>query len=112
MKSFMRNQTYPNGSIVQGYYTEEAVEWALNYSNPNNPIGFLKSRHEGRFTGKETIGNKVITIDPNLFHHTHFHVLQQMSIVFKYLDKQKKLLRDNLGRNESWLANERMRKIH
>jgi hypothetical protein len=38
--------------------------------------------------------------------------LQQMSIVFEYLDEQKEvLLRDNPGHNESWLANEQMRKF-
>jgi hypothetical protein len=35
-----------------------------------------------------------------------------MSIVSKYLDENKEvLLRDNHGRNESWLANEHMRKF-
>jgi hypothetical protein len=35
-----------------------------------------------------------------------------MSIVSKYLDEHKEvLLRDNQGRNESWLANQHMRKF-
>jgi hypothetical protein len=35
-----------------------------------------------------------------------------MSIVSEYLDEHKEvLLRDNPGRNESWLVNERMRKF-
>jgi hypothetical protein len=35
-----------------------------------------------------------------------------MSIVFEYFDEHKEvLLRDNPGRNESWLANEPMRKF-
>jgi hypothetical protein len=39
-------------------------------------------------------------------------MLQQMSIVFEYLDEHKEvLLRDNPRRNESWLANEHMRKF-
>jgi hypothetical protein len=62
--------------MVQGYCTEEAIEWALNYTDPTNPIGVLKSRHEGRLTGKGTIGKKAITPDPDLFCHTHFHVLK------------------------------------
>jgi hypothetical protein len=67
--------------MVQGYCTEEAVEWALNYVDSTNPIGVPKSHHGGRLTGQGAIG-KAITPDPDLFHHTHFHVLQQMSIVF------------------------------
>jgi Tat protein secretion system quality control protein TatD with DNase activity len=30
LKSFVRNRAYPEGSIVHGYCTEEAVEWILN----------------------------------------------------------------------------------
>jgi hypothetical protein len=76
LKSFVRNRAYPEGSMVQGYCTEEAVEWALNYADLSKPIGVPKSHHEGRLTGKGTIGKKAITLDPHLFHCTHFHVLQ------------------------------------
>jgi hypothetical protein len=62
--------------MVQGYYAVEAVEWALNYAKLSNPIGVPKSRHEGRLTGKEIIGKKAITPDPQLFRCAHFHVLQ------------------------------------
>jgi hypothetical protein len=107
LKSFVRNRAYPEGCMVQEYCTEEAVEWALNYGNPSNPIGVPKSHDEGRLTGKGTIGKKAIAPDPHLFCCTHFHVLQQMSIMSEYLNGHKEvLLRDNLGCNESWLANE------
>jgi hypothetical protein len=97
--------------MVQGYYIEEVVEWALNYVNLSNLSGVLKSHQEGRLTGKGTIGKKAITLDPHLFHCAHFHVLQQMSIVSEYLNDHKEvLLRDNPGRNESWLTNENIRK--
>jgi hypothetical protein len=92
LKSFIRNQAYPEDNIVQGYCTEEVVEWALNYADPSNPIGVPKSRHEGRLTGKGMIGKKAITPDPHLFHCAHFHVLQQMSIVSEYLDEHKEVL--------------------
>jgi hypothetical protein len=98
--------------MVQGYCTKEAIEWALNYVDSTNPIGVPKSLHEGRLTGKETIRKKAITPDLDLFCHAHFHVLQHMSIVSEYLDEHKEmLLRDNLGRNELWLANEHMIKF-
>jgi hypothetical protein len=107
LKSFVRNRAYSEGSMVQGYCTEEAMEWTLNYADPSNPISVPKSRHEGRLTEKWTIGKKDIIPAPNLFRCTHFHVLQQMSIMSEYLDEHKEvLLRDNPERNESWLANE------
>jgi hypothetical protein len=64
LKSFVRNRVYPEGGMVQGYCTEEAVEWALNYADLSNPIGVSKSRHERRLTGKGTIGKEAITPDP------------------------------------------------
>jgi hypothetical protein len=84
LKSFIRNQAYPEGSMVQRYCTEEAVEWALNYADLSNPIGVPMSHLEGRLIEKGTIGKKAITLDPNLFHCTHFHMLQLMSIVSEY----------------------------
>jgi hypothetical protein len=87
--------------MIQGYRTDETVEWALNCANLSNPIGVPKSRDERSLTGKGTIGKNAITVDPNLFCCAHFHVLQQMSIVFKYLDEHKEVsVRDNPGHNE------------
>jgi hypothetical protein len=71
-----------------------------------------KSHHEGRLTGKGTIGKNATTPYPDLFHRAHFHMLQHMSIVSEYLDEHKEmLLRDNPGQNELWLANEHIRKF-
>jgi hypothetical protein len=61
--------------MVQEHCTEKAVEWALNYNDPSNPIGVPKSHHEGRFTGKGVIGKKAITPYPYLFCCAHVHVL-------------------------------------
>jgi hypothetical protein len=88
LKLFVRNGDYSEGSVVQGYCTN------------------------GMLTGKGTIEKNVITPNPNLFQHTHFHMLQQMSIASKYLDQHMEvLLRDNPRCNESLLANEHMRKF-
>jgi hypothetical protein len=75
LKSFARNRAYPEGSMVQEYCTEEAVEWALNYVDLSNSIGIPMSCHEGRLTGKGTIGKNALTPDPHLFHCAHFHML-------------------------------------
>jgi hypothetical protein len=76
LKLFIRNQAYHEGSMVLGYCIEEAIKWALNYTDPNNLIGVPKSHRECMLTGKWIIGNKAITPDPHLFHCAHFHVLQ------------------------------------
>jgi hypothetical protein len=76
LQSFVRNRAYLEDNMVQGYCTEEAMEWALNYADPSNPIDVSKSRHKGRLTGKGTIMKKAVTLDPHLFCCSHFHVLQ------------------------------------
>jgi hypothetical protein len=112
LKSFVRNRAYPEGSMVQEYCIEKAVEWALNYADPSNLLDVPRSHHEGRVIQKGTIGKKGITPDPGLFCCAHFHVLQQISIVSEYLDEHKEvLLRDNPGHNGSLLVNEHMRKF-
>jgi hypothetical protein len=69
-----------------------------------------KTRDHGH--ARADLMKKAITSDPHLFRYTHFHVLQQISIVSEYLAEHKEvLLRDNSGRNKSWLANEHMRKF-
>jgi hypothetical protein len=75
LKSFGGNRAYAEDGMVQGYCTEKAVEWALNYADPSNPIGDSRSRHEGTLTRKGTIGKKTIIPDQYLFGCAHFHVL-------------------------------------
>jgi hypothetical protein len=112
LKLFVRNQAYPEGSMIQRYCIEEAMEWILNYADPSNQISVPKSGYEGRLTRKGIIRKKAITPDSNLFRCTHFHVLQQMPIVFEYLNEHNEMLfRDNPECNESWLINKHMRKF-
>jgi hypothetical protein len=39
LKSLVHNRLFPEGAIVRGYETIEAVEWAMGYMDPQNPIG-------------------------------------------------------------------------
>jgi hypothetical protein len=59
LKSFVRNRAYLEAIMVQGYYTEEAVEWVLNYADPSNLISVPKSRREGGSQKKEPLGRRL-----------------------------------------------------
>jgi hypothetical protein len=39
LKSLVHNRLFPEGAIARGYETIEAVEWAMGYMDPQNPIG-------------------------------------------------------------------------
>jgi hypothetical protein len=59
LKSFIRNRAYPEGSMVQGYCTEEDVEWALNYSDLSNLIGVPSVIMMGGSSKKRPLGRKL-----------------------------------------------------
>jgi hypothetical protein len=48
-----------------------------------------------------------ITLDPNLFHNTHFLMLQQMFIVSEYLDEHKEVFHRDImdAMNHGWQMN-------
>ena len=74
-KSLIHNRSFPEGCIVRGYGTTEAMEWAMCYIDPQNPIGVLRSRREGRLACVGTLGKKSITPDRNAFNQAHFLML-------------------------------------
>jgi hypothetical protein len=72
----VHNRLFPKGAIVYGYETIEAVEWAMGYMDPQNPIDVPHSRHEGRLSGVGTMGKRSVTPDADAFQKAHFTVIQ------------------------------------
>ena len=54
-RRYVRNRFRPEGGMVEGWSTEEAIEFYTYYLDIKR-VGVLKSRHEGRLRGKGTIG--------------------------------------------------------
>jgi hypothetical protein len=67
LKSFVHNRLFLEGVIVRGYETTKAVEWAMGYMDPQNPIGVPRSRHEGRLSGVGTMRKRSVTPDADAF---------------------------------------------
>ena len=61
-RRYVRNRFRPEGGMVEGWSTEEAIEFYTYYQDINR-VRVLESRHAGRLGGKGTIGEKSITID-------------------------------------------------
>mgnify|MGYP003702554993 CR=1 FL=1 len=49
-KSHVRNIAKLKGSIIEGYKTEEAIEFYMDYMYETNLIGVPRSHHEGRLS--------------------------------------------------------------
>ena len=60
LKKYVRNRSSPEGCIAKGYGAEEVIEFYVDYIDELRPIGVPLSRHEGRLSGKGTLGRKKI----------------------------------------------------
>ena len=58
LKKYVHNRARPEGSISKGYGTEEVIEFCVDFIPGIKSIGLSESRHEGRLSGKGTLGMK------------------------------------------------------
>ncbi|KAL4582074.1 hypothetical protein LXL04_006613 [Taraxacum kok-saghyz] len=106
-KGYVRNRYRPEGSIVEGYVTEEVIEYCSDYLQGVTSIGIPISRHEGRLAGTETIGLKNVIPNREDLQLAHFTVLQHMTIIAPYINEHKRMLEmANRGRSKRWLITE------
>jgi hypothetical protein len=108
LKSYVRNCAHPEGSIMEGYTTEDMVECCADYIKDENRIGLLIPLHEGRLRGRGRMGQKsFVDRDYNSISEAHFSVLQQLKIAAPYIEEHlSELRRDNIGRTEAWIMKE------
>ena len=93
LKHYVRNRAHPEGSIVEGYVTEEVVEFSLDFMARLDPIGVPRSIHEGMLEGYRTNGKKKIQPTRDEYHQAHFIVLDHRQEVSPYLTEHKDFLR-------------------
>jgi hypothetical protein len=89
LKSLVHNQLFLEGAIVRGYETIEAVEWAMGYMDPQNPIGVPHSQHEGRLSGVGTMEKRSVTPDADAFQKAHFTMIQQVQLIIPFANGHK-----------------------
>jgi hypothetical protein len=113
LKSYVQNRAHLEGSIMEGYTTEEVVECCADYVKDGKMIGLLIPLHEGRLRGRGRgrMGQKSFDDrDYNSVSEAHFSVLQQLEIVAPYIEEHlSELHRDNNGRTEAWIMKEHRR---
>ena len=110
LKKYVHNRARPEGSISKGYGTEEVIEFCVDFIPDLKPIGVPQSRHEGRLSGKGTLGKKAtISMDGHSFTQAHYTVLQNSTLVAPYIEEHKNILRSkNPGKSDSWITKEHM----
>ena len=58
LKKYVHNRARPEGSISKGYGTKEVIEFCVDFIPDIKSISLPESRHEGRLSGKVTLGKK------------------------------------------------------
>jgi len=88
LRKYVQNRYMPEGCMVEGWSTEEAIEFCTYYLGLNR-IGVPVSRHEGRLQGRGTIGERSVRVEVDAFWQAHFVVLRQASILSPYIKEHK-----------------------
>jgi hypothetical protein len=60
LKKYVQNHARPDRSISKGYGIEEVIEFCVDFIPDLKPIGVPQSCHEGRLSGRGTLGRKRI----------------------------------------------------
>ena len=75
LKKYVHNRARPEGSMSKGYGTEEVIEFCVDFIPDIKSIGLPESRHEGRLSGKGTLGKKaMICRDGHSLTQAHYTV--------------------------------------
>src|SRR3954471_17684832 len=74
------------------------------------PLGVPESRHEGRLSGKGTLGKKaVICRDGRSFTQEHYTVLRNSTFVAPYIEEHRNVVRSKFpGNADSWIEEKHM----
>ena len=64
-RSYVRNRFRPEGGMVEGWSTEQAIEFYTYYLDIKR-VRVTESRHVGRLRGKGTIGEKSVIVDDHV----------------------------------------------
>jgi hypothetical protein len=94
LKKYVLNHARPEGSIAKDYGTEEVIEFCVDFVPDLKPIGLPQLRHEGRLSGKGTIGKKsMICRVGHSLTQAHYTFLQNFILVALYIEEDKNIVR-------------------
>ncbi|KAK1642273.1 hypothetical protein QYE76_060078 [Lolium multiflorum] len=100
IKGYVRNRAHPDGSIVQGFLTEECISFCKNYLNEDDPhpVGLPANKHLGRFEGVgHNAGRRELDADQDDrrtdFNRAHLVALQHMNEVEPWVDQHINMIK-------------------
>ena len=113
LKGYVRSRARPEGSIIEGYLTEEVLGYCTEILKELESLGLPVPRHdEERVLGKGTVGRKVIKLSFKELNQAYLYILQQSDLVRPYVEEHMNLLRckrKHQGNSEKFYTDEHNR---
>ena len=106
LNRYVLNCAYPEGSMIEAYTTEEAVNCCTRYIQDGSVIGLPVPQHEGRTSRTGCTGRKVRTdVQYETVQEAHHSVLNQLVVMEPYVDKHLEEIHAAHGRQrtEAWV---------
>jgi hypothetical protein len=102
---YMRNKAFPKRSMIESYHIDKSVDCCIDYIKNKRAIGLPESRHEGKLSGKGTIGRKrFIDEDNQQLEKAHATILQQLAIVEPFIVQHENEIREeNDSQTKDWV---------
>nr|GEV50459.1 retrovirus-related Pol polyprotein from transposon TNT 1-94 [Tanacetum cinerariifolium] len=82
LKGYVRNRSRPEGSIVEGYVSEEVVNFSTSYIDGIPDIGVPESRHEALFNCKWVDNIRGVKVDKDGFTCVNLSTYSYSSVPF------------------------------
>ena len=87
LKSYVRNANRPEGSMVQSYVAEEAIEFCSEYLRGTRVIGLAYDDEDEHLNVTRGIsGGSIVTVARKLLNKAHRNVLQNSNDVQPYIE--------------------------
>jgi hypothetical protein len=106
------NRAHPEGSMIEAYTTEEAVNYCTRYIKDGRAIGLLVHPHKGRTSRMGWTWQKVRTNIPNaMIQEAHYSICHHLVVMETYVEKHMEELcatHDGQGM-EAWVQKEHKR---
>jgi hypothetical protein len=110
MKCYVHNRAHPEGSMIEGYTTEEVIECYVDYIKDGKPIGVPVSWHHGTLSRKGTKAAKsIIDATYEIVHEADFSVMHQLAVMRSYVEKHLQELRE---KNQDEVLIMKQHKLH
>ncbi|XP_076922093.1 uncharacterized protein LOC143583752 [Bidens hawaiensis] len=103
LKGYVRNRHRPEGSIIEGYTSEEVIEFCQGYVEGLDSVGIPKTRYSGRLDGHGGAGFKTFSPGHELLHDAHLVVLKHITCLAPYVNEHMQMLRlTHPGKDDIW----------